>query len=319
MPKTMSQISLRDTGARVGRNSRGVLNRTSRALLGSHWVRLMRWMRSRRDLRRLARAEIAVVSFPKSGRTWLMVLLSRLFQTKYGLPETFTIGGKGLRRSNVPVPAFLFTHGRFINDMRPVVGETSPYLPKRLVFLARHPADTAVSYYHHVRNRLDAMKREKKRLPQNLSDVSMFEFLENSSWGLPGIISYLNAWAAALSQHPRHLLVRYEDLHRDPKPQLRRIAEFIGESFEEAAYDEAIQFASFDKLQQKERENFFGTRRLQPRDPGNPESFKVRRGKIGGYRDDLDEEQVVWVEQQVAEQLDPTFGYSPDRGPDSKP
>jgi hypothetical protein len=319
MPKTTSQISLRDTGASLGHNSRTLFYRTSRALLGSQWVGVVRWLQSRRDLRRLARADIAVVSFPKSGRTWLMVLLSRLFQTKYGLPETVTIGGKGLRSLNVPVPAFLFTHGRFINDMRPVVGEASPYFPKRLIFLARHPADTAVSYYHHVRNRLDPMKREKKRLPQNLSDVSMFEFLENPSWGLPGIISYLNAWAAALSQHPHHLLVRYEDLHRDPKSQLRRIAEFIGESFEECAYDEAIRFASFEQLQQKERENFFGTRRLQPRDPGNPDSFKVRRGKIGGYRDDLDADQVAWVEQQVADQLDPVFGYAADRAPDSKP
>lgn len=309
MPHT-SPIPLRGTGARIGRETRNFAHRTTRALLGQQWVRLVRWMQSRRDLRRLARADIAVVSFPKSGRTWLMVLLSRLYQSKYGLPDTFTIGDESAGGVNPSVPRFLFTHGRFINGMRPVDGEVSPYFPKRLVFLARHPADTAVSYYHQARYRIDPIKREKKRLPQDLSETSMFEFMENPSWGMPGIIAYLNAWAAALGRHPRHLLVRYEDLHRDPKPQLRRVAEFIGESFDEAAYDEAIQFASFEQLQQKERDNFFGKRRLQPRDPDNPDSYKVRRGKVGGYRDDLDDEQIAWVEQQVTEQLDPLFGYS---------
>lgn len=295
------------------RDNRTLMHRTTRALLNSQWVRIMRWMRLRRDLRRLANADVAVVSFPKSGRTWLMVLLSRLIQTKYGLPETVTIGDDSIRAMNLAVPALLFTHGRFVNGMRPPVGEASPYFRKKLIFLARHPADTAVSYYYHVRYRVDPLKLELKQLP-DLSGVSLFEFMENASCGMPDIIEYLNAWAAALRLHPFHLLLRYEDLHADPKPQLCRIAEFIGESFDEASYDEAIHFASFEQLQKKERENFFGSRRLQARDLDNLESFKIRRGKIGGYRNELDDKQIAWVEQQVNDKLDPLFGYSTDAG-----
>jgi hypothetical protein len=296
-------------GAKIHDKGRTLLHRATRTLLGSRWPAVMRWMRARGDLRRLANADVAVVSFPKSGRTWLMVLLSRLTLTKCGLPETATTSGNSLRTTKGSGPAVLFIHGRFINDMRPLVGEASPYFGKALIFLARHPADVAVSYYHHVRYRVDPIKREIKQLP-DLNGISVFEFMQDPSSGMPDIIEYLNAWAAALRQHPHHLLLHYEDLHGDPKPQLRRVAAFIGQSFEDAAYDEAIRFASFEQLQKKERENFFGNRRLQARDPDNPDSFKVRRGKIGGYRDYLDDEQIAWVEQLIAEKLDPVFGYS---------
>jgi hypothetical protein len=99
-------------------------------------------------------------------------------------------------------------------------------------------------------------------------------------------------------------------MRRDPKLELERISRFLGESFEESAYDEAIEFASFERLQQKEVADFFGNQRLQPRDPANPDSFKVRRGKVGGYRDYLDDEGIAWVELQVTERLNPLYGYS---------
>ena len=285
-------------------------HRTSRALFGRHRVGLLRWLRSRHDLRRLARTDVAVVSFAKSGRTWLRVMLSRLYQTKYGLPDRIIFEDDNMHRMNKAIPIFLFTQGSYIEDVRPIGAQQSPYRGKQLLFLARHPADTAVSYYFHNRNRINPLKKDVKRLPENLDDTSLLEFVRNESWGMPAIVGYLNAWADALAHHPRHLLVRYEDLRLDPKPQLRRIAQFLGESFDDAAYDEAIEFASFERLQEKERTDFFNNQRLKPRDAGNPDSFKVRRGKVGGYRDYLDDEQIAWVDQQVNNVLHPMFGYS---------
>jgi hypothetical protein len=285
-------------------------HRTSRALLGRQRVGLLRWIRSQRDLRRLAQADVAVVSFAKSGRTWLRVMMSRLFQTKYGLPDQIIIERDNLHRLNPAVPVFLFTQGSYIADARPIGGPRSPYQGKQLIFLARHPADTAVSYFFHNSNRINPLKKDVKRLPEDLSETSLAEFVMNESWGMPAIVRYLNAWAEALAQHPHHLVLRYEDLRRDPKPQLKRISQFMGESFDEAAYDEAIEFASFERLQQKERDNFFGNQRLQPRDADNADSFKVRRGKVDGYRDYLNDKEIAWVERHVIEQLNPIYRYS---------
>jgi hypothetical protein len=40
---------------------------------------LERWLRGREDWRKLRLADAVVVSFGKSGRTWLRVLLSRVY------------------------------------------------------------------------------------------------------------------------------------------------------------------------------------------------------------------------------------------------
>ena len=284
-------------------------HRASRALLGQHRVGLLRWVRAQRDLRRLAQADVAVVSFAKSGRTWLRVMLSHLYQLKYGLPEDIIIERDNLHRMNQAIPIFLFTQGSYIEDVRPIGGPQSPYHGKRLIFLARHPADTAVSYYFHNMNRINPLKKDVKRLPEDLGDTPLFDFVTNDSWGMPAIVRYLNGWADALAQHPRHLLVRYEDLRRDPKPQLQLIAQFLGENFEESVYEKAIELASFERLQQKERANFFNNRRLRPRDASNVESFKVRRGKVGGFRDYLNGREIAWIEQRIAAELRPVYGY----------
>jgi hypothetical protein len=236
-------------------------------------------------------------------------MLSRLLQTKYGLPEEIIIERDNLHRMNKAVPIFLFTQGSYIADVRPIGGPASPYYGKRLIFLARHPADTAVSYYFHNSNRINPLKKDLKRLPEDLSETSLFEFVMNDTWGMPAIVRYLNSWAEALAAHPRHLLVRYEDLRLDPKPQLERISRLLGESFDETAYDDAIEFASFERLQEMERADFFGNQRLQPRDPSNPDSFKVRRGKVGGWRDDFSDAEVRRIEELIESELAPVFGY----------
>ena len=54
---------------------------------------LERRLRGREELRRLGLADVVIVSFGKSGRTWLRVLLSRFFQLRFGLrPSAFIYG-----------------------------------------------------------------------------------------------------------------------------------------------------------------------------------------------------------------------------------
>jgi hypothetical protein len=43
---------------------------------------------------------------------------------------------------------------------------------------------------------------------------------------------------------------------------------------------------------------------------GDPESFKTRRGKIGGYVDYLSADDVAWLNRRIDAELDPFYGYS---------
>ena len=45
-----------------------------------------RWLRGREEFRKLARTEHVLMSWGKSGRTWLRVMLSRFIELAYGVP-----------------------------------------------------------------------------------------------------------------------------------------------------------------------------------------------------------------------------------------
>ena len=63
------------------------------------------------------------------------------------------------------------------------------------------------------------------------------------------------------------------------------------------------------KLEQKRAFKGSGAR-LRPGDKSNPNSFKVRRAKVGGYHDYFEDNQLAVIDRSVVERLDPVFGYS---------
>ena len=59
---------------------------------------LERWLRGRREFSRLRRADAVIVSYGKSGRTWLRVMLSGFYQRLYGLSARTLLGFDNLHR-----------------------------------------------------------------------------------------------------------------------------------------------------------------------------------------------------------------------------
>jgi alcohol sulfotransferase len=136
----------------------------------------------------------------------------------------------------------------------------------------------------------------------------MFDFVAQGPRGLPEVVAYLNAWERRLAGRSA-LVVSYEDLRARPHAELARVTGYLGLAFEPAEIAEAVAFGDFESLKEKERTNFFRSSRLAPRDPDDPDSFKVRRAKVGGYRDYFDAEQVARLEAYVREHLAPSYGY----------
>ncbi len=75
-----------------------------------------RRLRGREQVKKLELADIVFVSFGKSGRTWLRVMVSRLFQQMYGLPPHALIGFDNFHRMNNAIPRMFFTHDNYIGD-----------------------------------------------------------------------------------------------------------------------------------------------------------------------------------------------------------
>ena len=55
--------------------------------------------------------------------------------------------------------------------------------------------------------------------------------------------------------------------------------------------------------------------RMVAKDRSNPQSFKVRRGKVGGWRDHFTAEEAALIDQRIARELAPVFGYHASAGP----
>ena len=58
-----------------------------------------------------------------------------------------------------------------------------------------------------------------------------------------------------------------------------------------------------------EQTGYFQNSSMALRNKKDPNTLKVRRGKVGGFRDYFTEEQVAIMEEMVQERLSPTLGY----------
>lgn len=269
-----------------------------------------RWARGLEESRKLRRADFAVVSYGKSGRTWLNVMLSRYFQLRFSLPEYSMFSFDNLHALNPAIPTLHITHDNYLRDYTRSGGRKTAFYRKPTLLLVRHPADVAVSLYFQWRYRMPAHKKQLNRYPPHGAEISVFDFVMHES-GLRDVVRFLNEWAEEFPRLENRLMVRYEDMRKDARRELERMLRWMGQEPTEAEVAGAVEFASFENLKALEARKAFSknTKRLAPGQADNPESFKVRRAKVGGYRDYFDDQQVRQIESFILAKLNPVFGY----------
>jgi Sulfotransferase domain len=273
--------------------------------------RLERWLRGKEEFRKLRLADCVVVSFGKSGRTWLRVLLSRFFQLRYGLRQSAFVGFDNLHRRDARIPRVFFTHDNYLRDYTGNLDNRADFHDRRTVLLVRHPADVAVSQYFQWKFRMKPHKKGLNQYPEHGAEVGVFDFVTDEDAGLPKIIDFMNAWARELERVKDLLIVRYEDLRADTAGELGRVLRFMGQEPTGTELQDCVAFASVENMRQLEEKRTFwlAGSRMRPKEKGNPNSYKVRRAKVGGYKDYFDDAQAAAVERMIEERLLPGFGY----------
>ena len=277
-----------------------------------------RWLRGWEENRRLQPADWVLMSWGKSGRTWLRVMLSRFYQLRFGLPESELLDFDNLHRRNPAAPRVFFTHNNYLRDYTGNWQSKAHFAGKPVVLLVRDPRDVAVSQYFQWRFRMQPRKKLLNGYPPHGTAIELFDFVTDTEVGLPRVIDYFNDWAASRDELSALLLVRYEDMRADPARELGRILDFTGTPGAPEQIAAAVEFAAYDNMKKLETEGFFRNAgaRVKAGDADNPQSFKVRRAKVGGYRDYFDDAQCAVLDAMLA-RLDPLFGYGPDSGDNS--
>ena len=137
-----------------------------------------------------------VVSFPKSGRTWLRVMMAVAEAGARGeAPERVVqewLGSEAPRLNGAPV---LFTHGLSVPADEPAAAMPLflAYIGgRRRLFLVRDPRDTVVSYYFAVTSRA-----RRSALPES---TSLGSFLQHAPYGIERILLFNQACSASLRE-----------------------------------------------------------------------------------------------------------------------
>lgn len=243
-------------------------------------------------------ADAVVVSIPKSGRTWLRLFLSA-FASRLAGHEP---------RLDPPGPLDIeYTHDRwqaYTASSLPAFAVGEAIIPpharrcRPVVLLARDPRDVIVSLYFHLTRRT------------RVYTGSMSQMIRDPLYGLWPIIRIMNTWMDEWGSSANSFLVRYEDCRANTREEFGRLLRFLHYDPDccRDAFDDALKFSHFERAQASERASKFSKAYLTPTDPTDIDSFKVRRGKVGGFSDYLNSEDVDWANDLLSS-LDPRYGY----------
>lgn len=274
-----------------------------------------RWLRGRKEFREIKKADFVIISPPKSGRTWLRTMLSRFFQHRYDLPENELLGYDNYHRMNPAIPRIRFSHDRYVNLYTGNRDSKRDFYDKKVVLMVRDPRDVVASNYFQWINCVNPYKKKLLNIPDRPEQTPIFEYAMTQQFGIPRTVNFLRAWAPEIDKTRAHLLIRYEDMRRETAPVLKELLAFMGFEASDEEIRQIVEETSFENMKKLEKEQAFssdgsGSRRLMVKDPDNPESFKVRRGKVGGYTDYFSEQELEEIDRLIA-QIPALYGYSP--------
>ena len=220
---------------------------------------------------------IYFVSYPKSGRTWLKLLIQTYFEAcnKVNKPYVFTHGGYSVNPDQ-------WTLERIQNK---ILTQTNKQQDK-LVVLTRSIPDTLASYYD------DCCKR------YIMYKGTLDEFVQDEDVGLENIVKFY--------QHLNDLsridyLISYEQMIHTPYESLTPIMEMLqdGAPVKKMALERTIKYCEFSNISKLERNN-----KIDMRNDNNVNGFyKARKGKIGSHKEEMSPELIKYIQDNIPKNI----------------
>lgn len=262
-----------------------------------------------------------LVSYPKSGNTWLRIFLSnyrndgdepakldtallgsQIHLSRHLFDETMGLTSSELSDAEITYFRHKF-HQQFVEKYE---GTTftkaheaySSAFPSsercRAIYVVRNPLDIAPSFAHHEGYSIDKIisHMDDRGAHVRHGETAFDEHI--GRWS-----QHVTSWAEQDALDT--LIIRYEDMIDDPVQTFGKIVEFSRFELDQSKLHKALDQSRFDRLQAEEAATGFLER------PQYAEKF-FRSGQAGGWKGALTEQQIAQIssDHQAAMQM---FGY----------
>ena len=225
-----------------------------------------------------------VVSYPKSGNTWVRFMLINLMPA---------MGNASFCDINDRIPDIYNTdHRKLVKYPRPRIIKSHEYLNlryPRVIYIVRDPRAVVVSSWHY---------QAKLKVVGELCPLNQYvkDFVARSPYisGFCTWQEHVGGWWGARQFSPDFLFLRYEDMLDDPTGHVRRIARFMGVDADDDTIARVIRNSSFDNMQKLEKQ---AGRDWQEMAKSHMDRLFVRRGESESWREELDPDSIRLIEE----------------------
>jgi hypothetical protein len=228
--------------------------------------------------------DVYIVSFPKSGATWMDFLLANTnlsmsrsirtvtyYNVQQLIPDVFDTD---LSPLDFPFPGF-----RFIKSH----SDYNPFY-KNVIYVVRDPRDVLISYFYFLRD-----------LGQHSGTLS--ELIRSKKYGILAWKNHVLGW---LDQSPVSLpfmMVRYEDLKSKCESEISRLYGQLGFSIPEEVLKKTTELSSFSNMKALEKSLNYGGRPI-----GEKFQF-MRKGTSGDGKLEISKADNDFILQQAGDIL----------------
>lgn len=226
--------------------------------------------------------DVFVVTYPRSGTTWTEQMVHLLAnhgeqgaqRLTDAVPwlETLPHRPNGMHEFLKTLPARRLFTSHLPYSLMPNFANTTA----KIVYVARNPKDVATSVYFHNQSKLGYDGTWEQHLN---------EFMHGDVGAGP-YFDHILPWWQASQTSAQILFLKYEDMKRNHKAGVARLASFLemGQGDEELI-NKVVALSSFDAMRSGENTNFDWV----PQQADKPRHF--RKGDIGDWRNHFSEEQ----------------------------
>ena len=201
---------------------------------------------------------------------------------------------------SVPWPDMAFIPMKMFNEMPSprIFKSHSPYdmmagglpqtSPAKYIYIVRNPKDVAVSFYYHV---LGFLHNEYSQPWEHFFRLFMNGTVEFGLW----FDNVLEWWKHRDVENI--LFLKYEDMKKDHRGAVKKIAEFMGYDLKEEIIDTIVEKSTFQSM----KENPMSADVKKTRKPDATDFF--RKGVVGDWRSHFTPEQNAEFDAVYAEKM----------------